>query len=65
MNGEPYITVNELIEELKKHPGDMLVDFSTLDFQRLKRRSPTVIQVEFSQLVYRDDENNVVVDNLE
>jgi len=65
MNGKPWMTVEELIERLQKFPGHLLVDFSTLDFERLKQRSPTVLQVEFSQMVYRDEENNVVVDNLE
>lgn len=65
MSGKPWITVDDLIEMLKAYPGDMLVGFSMLDFNRLKRRSDSHLQVEFSQLVYRDDENNVVVDNLE
>lgn len=62
---EPRITVGELIEALQAHDPAKLVDFSTLDYYRLKSRSPTVVQVEFDQMVYRDDKGNVAVDNPE
>ncbi|MCV6612893.1 MAG: hypothetical protein OIF55_19225 [Amphritea sp.] len=59
----PNITVRELKQLLSAHPDDMELDFSTLDFYRLKRRGPNVIQVEFNQIVYRDEQGNVCVDN--
>jgi hypothetical protein len=45
------ITVKELIEKLKAHEGHLEIDFQGLEFLRLKQRSPTVIQVEFVQIV--------------
>lgn len=59
------ITVGDLIKALSAYDKDLEVDFSCLDNNRLKQRSPTIPQVEFHQMVYRDDEGNVVVDNLE
>ena len=61
---KPSITVGEFKEKLSCYPDHMLLDFSMLDFNRLKQRSPTLVQVEFNQQVYRDSSNNVVVENL-
>ncbi len=61
---KPSITVGEFKKWLSDYPDNMLLDFSMLDFKRLKQRSPTLVQVEFNQLVYRDSTNNVVVENL-
>ncbi|RPA57539.1 hypothetical protein EGC86_20215 [Shewanella frigidimarina] len=61
---KPSITVGEFKEMLSHYPDNMLLDFSMLDFNRLKQRSPTLVQVEFNQQVYRDSSNNVVVENL-
>ncbi|AYR26965.1 hypothetical protein RC54_10555 [Herbaspirillum rubrisubalbicans] len=41
------------------------LDFSGLDFYRLKTRGPNLVQVEFNQQVYRNAEGDVVVENLE
>ncbi|PJJ10631.1 hypothetical protein CLU83_4082 [Flavobacterium sp. 1] len=56
------ITVKELIEQLKVEDQDLEVSFGGLDFYRLKDRGG-VLQVEFSQTVYLDDEGFVVVEN--
>jgi hypothetical protein len=61
---KPSITVGEFKKWLSDYPDNMLLDFSMLDFKRLKQRSPTLVQVEFNQQVYRDSSNNVVVENL-
>jgi hypothetical protein len=61
---KPSITVGEFKKWLSDYPDHMLLDFSMLDFNRLKQRSPTLVQVEFNQQVYRDSSNNVVVENL-
>jgi hypothetical protein len=61
---KPSITVGEFKEMLSDYPDNMLLDFSMLDFKRLKQRSPTLVQVEFNQQVYRDSTNPVVVENL-
>ena len=60
------ITVGILKDLLNGYSDDMELDFSGLDFYRLKQRSPTLVQVEFNQQVYRDKETGrVVVENLE
>ncbi|MFY0678503.1 MAG: hypothetical protein JXR18_14595 [Neptuniibacter sp.] len=51
------ITVSQLISELQQYDGNLKVDFQGLDYYRLKQRSPTVVQVEFGQIVdYDPDE---------
>lgn len=62
---QPNITVGELKQMLSAFPDHMELDFSMLDFYRLKQRGPNRIQVEFNQMVYRDEEGNVCVDNLD
>jgi hypothetical protein len=64
-NRPRLITVFELKAELNVFPNDMEIDFSGLDFYRLKQRGDNLVQVEFNQQVYRNQEGNVVVDNLE
>lgn len=56
------ITVRELIEQLKVEDPNLEVYFGGLDFYRLKDRGG-VLQVEFSQTVFLDDEGLVVVQN--
>jgi hypothetical protein len=62
---EPLITVGTLIEQLSIFNKDSEIDFSGLDFYRLKQRGPNLIQVEFNQQVCRGDQGKVVVSNLE
>lgn len=59
---QPKMTVGEFKELLSGFNDDDLLDFSTLDFYRLKHRG-TYVQVEFNQSVYRDEKGNVVVEN--
>ncbi|MBB2151639.1 hypothetical protein [Pedobacter gandavensis] len=56
------ITVKELIEQLKKEDQDLEIYFGGLDFYRLKDRGGH-LQVEFNQLVYKDDDGKIVVVN--
>jgi hypothetical protein len=44
---------------------EMTVSFSGLDFYRLKQRAPDVVQIEFNQSVYKDEQGLVHVDNIE
>lgn len=62
---KPRITVGEFRKMLEKYDDDLWLDFSMLDFYRLKQRSSTDLQVEFDQMVSRDEKGDVVVDNLE
>ncbi|GAA6134385.1 hypothetical protein NBRC116188_11740 [Oceaniserpentilla sp. 4NH20-0058] len=60
------LTVGELKKILNLYPDDMRLDFSGLDFYRIKQRSDKLLQVEFNQLVYKNEENNqVIIENLD
>lgn len=59
------ITVGMLKQMLEIYPDDYELDFSGLEFYRLKQRGPELLQVEFNELVYRDGTGRVVVENLE
>ncbi len=61
----PLITVGQLKEHLKIYDDDYKIDFSGLDFYRIKQRDDKLIQIEFNQQVYRDAQGCVVVQNLE
>lgn len=45
------ITVGGLIDWLQAYPPDLEMDFQGLEFDRLKQRSPTVVQVVYVQIV--------------
>lgn len=50
------LTVGELIEQLRLFDAKDEVSFSgDLDFYRLKKRDESLVQVEFNQNVYRDE----------
>ena len=59
------ITVGMLREHLAVYPDHYEVDFSGLEFYRLKQRGPELVQVEFSEQVYRDKTGRVVVESIE
>lgn len=61
----PSITIKELQEQLASYPDSYTIDFSGLEFNRLKQRGDTHVQMEFNQQVYRTPEGRVVVGNLE
>ena len=54
--GKYPLTVVELIEMLKMHDPASEVTFGGLDFYRVKRRGEDVVQIEFNQTVYRDED---------
>lgn len=60
------ITVGMLKQALEGIPDHHELDFSGLEFYRVKQRGPELHQVEFNEQVYRDKETGlVVVENLE
>jgi hypothetical protein len=61
----PTITVGQLIDALSIYPPHYTLDFSGLDFYRVKQRGDTHIQIEFNQAVYRTDKGRVAVENLD
>lgn len=60
----PSITVGELKDHLSAYPDHYTIDFSGLNFYRLKQRDETHVQMEFNQQVYRNSEGLMMVDNL-
>lgn len=56
------ITVKELIERLKVEDQDLEVYFGGLEFYRLKDCGG-VLQVEFNQSVYPDEQGFVIVED--
>jgi hypothetical protein len=62
---EPLMTVGELIDQLSVFDRDSEVNFSGLDFYRLKNRGPKLVQVEFNQVFYRDEQGQVVIQNID
>lgn len=59
------LTVGELKSQLSHYDDDIEIDFSGLDFYRLKIRGPKLVQVEFNQAVYLDQDDRVQIDNFE
>lgn len=57
----PTITVGHLRSEIAQYPDSFTLDFSGLEFLRVKQRGETHLQIEFSQAVYLDDRGRVVV----
>lgn len=55
------IDLGTLLEQLKGYPEETRISFSGLDFSRVKPRGPNMLQIEFSQSVYRTDEDILVV----
>ena len=60
------ITVGDLRKMLEGFNDDDELSFSGLDFYRLKKRGPDLVQVEFNQQVYRDRKTNkVIIENVD
>jgi hypothetical protein len=57
------MTVGDLKRHLSVFSDDYRIDFSGLDFYRLKRRGDLLVQVEFNQQVYRDKRGLVIIEN--
>jgi len=58
------ITVKELKERLDSYDDNATLDFSGLEFSRLKRRGPDRIQVEFNTLIARNRNGTLMVDGV-
>lgn len=59
----PTITLGRLREELSQWPDDTEISFSGLTWYRPKQRGENLVQIEFNELVYLDEEGRVVVQN--
>lgn len=60
----PTIDVGTLKRQLCGVPDDWTIDFSGLTYYRIKQRAPTHLQLEFGEVVYRDAEGRLVVDDV-
>lgn len=61
--GGSSITVGTLIEMLKVQDPDSEVYFGGLDFYRVKRRGDDIVQIEFNQTIYKDEDGTVHITN--
>jgi len=59
----PTITLGRLREELSQWPDDTEISFSGLTWYQPKQRGENLVQIEFNELVYLDEEGRVVVQN--
>ncbi len=58
------ITVGDLIKELKNFDAELEVSFSELEYNGLKQRSDTCVQVKFYPHVYQDkNTGQLVIEN--
>ena len=55
------LTVRDLKEMIKDLDDDVELYFGGLDFYRLKMRDKKLLQVEFSQSVYKDPSTGKVI----
>lgn len=60
---EKRITVGELKMHLEAFTDDMEVSFCGLEFYRTKRRGDDLVQIEFTEALYRDETGVVQIDN--
>ena len=62
-NEDSGVTVGDLKRYLEGCPDDMTIFMGGLTFYRFKRRSEKILQMEFNQTVYLDDNGQVLVDD--
>lgn len=58
------ITIKELKQHLAAFPDHYEVDFSGLEFYRTKGRGENIVQIEFNEQVFHDENGDVVIQNL-
>ena len=56
------IPLDQLRQALSGYPDDYKVSFSGLTFYRLKTRGPKLLQVEFEESVYRNEQGKLIVE---
>lgn len=59
------ISIGTLLDQLEGLPKDTQISFSGLDFYRVKRHGPDLVQIEFNQSIYRTSEDLLVVEDHE
>ncbi|MDF7826183.1 hypothetical protein P4B35_19295 [Pontiellaceae bacterium B12227] len=56
---EHMITVKDLKRMLEAYDDDMKLDFYPLSFSRLKQRAEDIINIEYNELVSRNEEGDL------
>ncbi len=59
------VTVGDLKRQLDSYPESAELHMGGLQFYRLKRRGDDLVQLEFGQQVYRDQDGEIVVEEVE
>lgn len=59
------ITIGKLKADIADLPDDMEINFSGLEFNRLKQRGDNLMVVEFMEVVYGDSTGKVYVSSAE
>jgi hypothetical protein len=59
------ITVGELRRQLEIYPADAELFFGGLRFYRLKSRGDKLVQLEFSEQVYRDKDGTLIAHDVD
>lgn len=63
MAQKPTCTVGELKKHLEIYPDDMELNFGGLDFYRVKMRGENILQIEFEQVVYKNESGKIIVES--
>ncbi len=58
------ITVGDLARQLRSYPQDAELYFGGLQFYRLKQRGGKLVQLEFNQLVGRDEKGRLFAEDV-
>lgn len=59
----PTITVGDLRERLSGFPDSMEIMFSgCLTFYRIKQRGDNLLNMEFNEQIYRDEDGELVIE---
>lgn len=61
----PTIELGQLLDQLAGLPRSTRVSFGGLRFYRVKHRGDDLVQIEFNEQVFLDEQGRVVVQTLE
>lgn len=63
MNNNSGITVGELKKQLGYYADEDELYMGGLTFYRLKRRGENLVQLEFNEVVYKDSNGTLIINN--
>jgi hypothetical protein len=59
------ITVRELVKQLRAFPADAELFFGGLRFNRLKSRGDLLVQLEFQEQIYREQDGTLIANDVD